>query len=56
MPLELAWNISSTAVIFMALPNLFSLIMLTKLIVKETRYYLWENRLDEVSDDEIPSV
>ena len=56
MPLELAWNISSTAVIFMALPNLFSLIMLTKLIVKETRYYLWEDRLDETDDEEIPSL
>ena len=56
MPLELAWNISSTAVIFMALPNLFSLIMLTKLIVKETRYYLWEDRLDETADEEIPSL
>ena len=56
MPLEFAWNISSTAVVFMALPNLFSLIMLTKLIVKDTRYYLWEDRLDEVDEEEIPSV
>ena len=56
MPLELVWNIGSTAAIFMALPNLFSLIMLTGLIVKETRYYLWEERLDENSDEEIPSL
>ncbi len=56
MPLEFAWNISSTAVVFMALPNLFSLIMLSKLIVKETRYYLWEDRLDEADNEEIPSL
>ena len=56
MPLELVWNIGSTAAIFMALPNLFSLIMLTGLIVKETKYYLWEDRLDETSEEEIPSL
>ncbi len=56
MPLELVWNIGSTAAIFMALPNLFSLIMLTGIVVKETRYYLWEDRLEETSDEEIPSL
>lgn len=56
MPLELVWNIGSTAAIFMAVPNLLSLIMLTGLIVKETKYYLWEDRLDETSDEEIPSL
>lgn len=56
MPLELVWNIGSTAAVFMALPNLFSLIMLTGLIVKETRHYLWKDRLDETSDEEIPSL
>lgn len=56
MPLELVWNIGSTAAVFMAIPNLFSLIMLAKLIVKETRHYLWEDRLDETSDEEIPSL
>ena len=56
MPLELVWNIGSTAAVFMALPNLFSLIMLTRLIVKETRHYLWEERLNETSDEEIPSL
>lgn len=56
MPLELVWNIGSTAAVFMALPNLFSLIMLTRLIVKETRHYLWEERLNEISDEEIPSL
>ena len=56
MPLELVWNIGSTAAVFMALPNLYSLIKLTPLIKKETRHYLWEDRLDETSDEEIPSL
>ena len=56
MPLELVWNIGSTAAVFMALPNLYSLIMFTGLITKETRYYLWENRLEETSNEEIPSL
>ena len=56
MPLELVWNIGSTAAIFMALPNLFSMIMLTGLIVKDTRYYLWEKRLEETTDEDIPSL
>ena len=56
MPLELVWNIGTTAAIFMALPNLYSLIKLTPLIKKETKYYLWEERLDETSNEEIPSL
>lgn len=45
--LTLIWNISDTMNALMAIPNLISLIFLSGVIVKETRKYLWENRLDE---------
>ena len=31
----------------MALPNLVSLLLLSGVIINETRQYLWENNLDE---------
>ena len=34
----------------MALPNLVALLLLSGVIVKETKKYLWQNRLDEYSE------
>jgi AGCS family alanine or glycine:cation symporter len=31
----------------MAIPNLLSLLFLSGVLVKETRHYLWEDRLDK---------
>ena len=36
----------------MAIPNLVSLILLSGVIVRETRKYLWEDRLDEIMERE----
>ena len=36
----------------MALPNIVSLILLSGVAVKETRKYLWEDRLDEEAGPE----
>ncbi|MEG0837097.1 MAG: alanine/glycine:cation symporter family protein [Akkermansia sp.] len=46
--IDLVWNFADCANALMSIPNLISLIGLSGVIVKETRYYLWENRLDEV--------
>ncbi len=54
MPLELVWNIGTTAAAFMIIPNVVPLFVLSRILVKETKYYLWDNRIDEVSNDEIP--
>ena len=35
----------------MALPNLVSLVLLSGVVVKETRHYLWENRLDKAAPE-----
>ncbi len=50
--IELVWNFSDTANALMAIPNLICLIALSGVLVKETRHYLWENRLDEEMKEE----
>lgn len=56
MPLELVWNIGTTAAAFMIIPNVIPLFVLSGLLVRETKYYLWEKRIDEVSNEEIPDM
>lgn len=50
--LGLVWNIADCMNAFMAIPNLLSLILLSGIIVHETRKYLWRGRLDRDMDDE----
>ena len=45
--INLVWNLGDTFNALMAFPNILSFLVLTWLVVKETRHYLWENRLDE---------
>lgn len=45
--LSLVWKIADVLNALMSIPNLIALLLLSKLIVKETQYYLHENRLDE---------
>jgi len=46
---EAVWNFGDMANALMAIPNLICLLALSSVIVKETKYYLWEDRLDEES-------
>ena len=48
--INLVWNLGDTFNALMAFPNILSLLLLSSVVVKETRYYLWENRLDEESE------
>lgn len=45
--LELVWNISDMLNALMAIPNLVSILLLSGVIVKETKLYLWSDRLDD---------
>ncbi|MDD4739903.1 MAG: alanine:cation symporter family protein, partial [Bacteroidales bacterium] len=45
--LDLVWNISDTMNALMAIPNLISVLLLSGVIVKETKKYLWNDKLDE---------
>ena len=56
MSLSVVWNLADIANAFMAIPNLVSILLLSGVIVKETRKYLWEKRLEEDSEEEIPTL
>lgn len=45
--LDLVWNLADIFNALMAIPNLFCLIFLSGVIVKETRKYLWSGKIDE---------
>jgi len=47
MSLDLVWNLGDIFNGLMAIPNLISLLLLSGVIVKETRHYLWNKNLDE---------
>lgn len=54
MDMTLIWNISDCMNALMAIPNLVCLLLLSSVIVKETEYYLWEDRLNEAHQVENP--
>jgi AGCS family alanine or glycine:cation symporter len=54
--IELVWNFGDLTNALMAIPNIIVILVLTHIVVKETRKYLWEGRLDEDSNDETPVV
>lgn len=45
--LPLIWNLADTMNALMAIPNLVALLLLSKVVVDETREYLWNGNLDE---------
>ncbi len=45
--LKTVWSAADIANGLMTIPNIFSLLLLSGIVVKETRHYLWENRLEE---------
>ena len=49
--LNIVWNIADCMNAFMAIPNLLSLVFLSGVLVSETRKYLWNNKLDEYSEE-----
>ncbi|KGK90561.1 transporter [Desulfosporosinus sp. HMP52] len=56
MTLQLVWDMADAMNALMAIPNLVSLLLLSGVIVSETKKYLWEDNLDEVSKDPIPVI
>ena len=46
--LAVVWNLADIANALMAIPNIISLIFLSGIIARETKKYLWEDRLDDV--------
>ena len=56
LSLSVVWNLADIANALMAIPNLAAILLLSGVIVKETRKYLWNNRLDEESDETPPTL
>ncbi|AET70040.1 amino acid carrier protein [Desulfosporosinus orientis DSM 765] len=56
MTLQLVWDMADAMNALMAIPNLISLLLLSGVIVAETKKYLWEDNLDEISKDPIPVI
>jgi len=50
--LKVVWNFADAANALMAIPNLIALLLLSGVVVAETRKYLWEGNLDGVEVDE----
>ncbi len=48
--LSVVWAISDIMNALMALPNLISLLLLSGVIAKETRFYLWDKHLNDSGD------
>jgi AGCS family alanine or glycine:cation symporter len=55
LSLPIVWSFADIANALMAIPNLISLLLLSGVIINETRKYLWENNLD-ADGDETPIV
>src|SRR5574344_1880610 len=56
LDLSLVWNIADIMNAMMAVPNIIALLLLSGVIVAETRKYLWSGNLDKASDEDIPTI
>lgn len=54
--LSLVWNVADIMNALMSIPNLISLLLLSGVVVRETRKYLWNDNLDAQSDDEVATI
>ncbi|MCR5652250.1 MAG: sodium:alanine symporter family protein [Ruminococcus sp.] len=50
------WSLANIANALMAIPNLIAVLLLSGVVVKETKYYLYGNRLDEFDKAPIPKT
>lgn len=53
---SIVWNFADLTNGLMALPNLICMVGMTGVLISQTRYYLWQNRLDEVDETPIPDA
>jgi AGCS family alanine or glycine:cation symporter len=51
--LDIIWNIADCMNALMAIPNLIALLLLSGVAAKETKKYLWGNRLDEEMEEKL---
>ncbi|MDR0551618.1 MAG: sodium:alanine symporter family protein [Spirochaetaceae bacterium] len=54
VPLELAWNIADSLNALMIIPNLIAVLLLSGTIAKDTKFWVYGNRIDETDTTPIP--
>lgn len=54
--LDLVWTMADIFNALMTLPNIFAVVVLSPIIVKETDYYLYGHRLDEHDKSVVPTI
>ena len=50
--LDVIWNFADSMNALMAIPNLVALLLLSKVVVRDTERYLWNKQLDEWESEE----
>ncbi len=56
MSLQTVWNISDSMNALMAYPNIIALLLLSGVLIKETKKYLWNDNLEEEDTDDVPTI
>ena len=51
LSLDVVWNFADLMNALMSIPNLIALLCLSGIVARETKYYLWENHLDEKAEE-----
>lgn len=51
---NVVWTCSDIANALMVVPNIIAVLLLSGLIARETRHYVWDGNLDEEAADEVP--
>ena len=51
---DLVWTISDITNALMALPNIIVVVLLSGMIARETKHYVWDNNIDEIDETPIP--
>ena len=54
--IDLVWTMADIFNALMSIPNLIAVVVLSPVVVKETNYYLYGNRLDEYDKTKLPVV
>jgi AGCS family alanine or glycine:cation symporter len=54
IPLNMVWDIADTLNGLMVIPNIIGVLLLSALIAKETNYWVYGNRIDDIDNTPIP--
>lgn len=54
MSLKLVWDISDTLNALMVLPNIVAILLLGRVVYRETKHYVWDGNLDEIDPRPVP--